>query len=378
MTAIDCSNRAETRATLVFGGSRDADVRFVLGLGNLENLALLVRRGRIDVLAADMEVERIRRAAGGRITVWTLSSFRRAGDRGLWPAFARFVKGFGLREVLVGDRFPLGFAQALRSRGVKVSVTGASVFPERRRKDREQLRAISQMQSVAVRAMRAAAAIIGESRVGQRNRLYWRGRTLGSEELRAEIERVVFTQCAVAEGTIVSCGVASADPHEPGVGPLFAGQPIVVDIFPRSRASGYWGDLTRTMVKGKMNGKLRAMFSAVRRARAEAFRRMRHGVRIRSVHRAAARALEAAGFATRMGPTAEGFIHNLGHGVGLEIHEPPVLGDVPGCLREGDVVTVEPGLYYRNVGGVRIEDVVVVTRDGCRLLSRCPLFGEIP
>jgi len=378
MTASDCSHRSDRRARLVFGGSSDGDIRYVLGLGNLENIAVLVRGGRVEVLAADMETERLRAAAARRITVRALSSFRRAGDRGPWPALARFVKASGVRQVLVADCFPYAFGRALKAKGVGVAAVGKSVFPERRKKTREQLRAISRAQSIAVKAMRAAAAVIGESEVARGNLLSWKGKTLGSDELRAEIEQVIFSLGAVAEGTIVSCGTASAHPHEPGSGPLIAGQPVVVDIFPRSRATGFWGDLTRTMVKGKMDRRVRAMFGAVRRARAEALRRMRPGVRVRSLHRAAARVMEEAGFTTSMVPRAEGFIHNLGHGVGLDIHEAPVVGDVPGCLRVGDVVTVEPGLYYRNVGGVRIEDLVVVTRDGCRLLSRCTLFGEIP
>jgi Xaa-Pro aminopeptidase len=178
--------------------------------------------------------------------------------------------------------------------------------------------------------------------------------------------------------TIVAGGPQSADPHERGHGPLRAGQPIVIDIFPQHMETGYWGDITRTVVRGRAPAALRAMYRAVREAQEDALRAVRPGVSGATVHRGVVATFARRGFATGVVDGKQvGFFHGTGHGVGLQVHEAPSLALAHRRLPRGAVVTVEPGLYYPEIGGVRIEDTVVVTADGCEVLAACSKRLEV-
>jgi len=185
----------------------------------------------------------------------------------------------------------------------------------------------------------------------------------------------------VASGTICAGGSQSACPHDAGSGVLYAGTPIVMDVFPRSMTSGYWGDLTRTMVKGRAPEVVKRAYHAVLEAREHAKTLIRPGAVPEEIHNAAAAMLEKRGFLTGRNDVGDfGFFHGLGHGVGLEIHEAPRLSlrnRTP--LKGGEIVTVEPGLYYPEWGGIRLEDMVYVEPSGaCRCLTQVEDFLEIP
>ena len=172
------------------------------------------------------------------------------------------------------------------------------------------------------------------------------------------------------EGSIVAGGRQAADPHEAGRGALRAGEWIVADVFPRMLATGYWGDMTRTFAHGRPDAARRRMYETVARAQRLALSLVRPGALGRDVHRAVADFFVREGWETGTDADgrAHGFFHGLGHGVGLEIHEEPRLSPSGGELAPGMVVSVEPGLYYPELGGVRIEDLVVVTETGCAVL----------
>jgi Xaa-Pro aminopeptidase len=174
----------------------------------------------------------------------------------------------------------------------------------------------------------------------------------------------------------VACGRGSADPHWQGEGELRAGEPIVIDFVPRSKKERYYSDMTRTVVRGTPSDEIKDMYSAVREAQQAAIKRIKAGITGNEVHNIVCDVLEARGYETARGKTGvftEGFIHSTGHGVGLDIHEGPNLSESGKELKEGSVVTVEPGLYYKRTGGVRLEDVVVVTASGCKNLT---MFGK--
>jgi Xaa-Pro aminopeptidase len=182
----------------------------------------------------------------------------------------------------------------------------------------------------------------------------------------------------IGQHTIVACGEAACDPHNQGSGPLRAGQTIILDVFPRDEESRYFADITRTVVKGPAPDTVRRMYRAVADGQACAFRLIRDGAEGEAIHREVHATIERHGFRTgEVGGRMEGFFHGTGHGLGLDVHELPRISKVPTTLRTGNVVTVEPGLYYTGVGGVRLEDVVVVTENGCVNLTAYPKELEV-
>jgi Xaa-Pro aminopeptidase len=197
-------------------------------------------------------------------------------------------------------------------------------------------------------------------------RLIHEGEPLTSERLKEAIEIDLLRNGYALDETIVACGADAADPHDRGSGPLEAGEPIIVDIFPRSKETGYHGDLTRTFCVGEPSETVRSWYDLTLDAQRAALETIEAGISGSAVHDAVCDVYEDAGLPTLRadGDTETGFIHTTGHGIGLDVHEYPRLSEQEIELEAGNVVTVEPGLYDPAVGGVRIEDLVVVTEDG--------------
>ena len=288
---------------------------------------------------------------------------------------ARALGSLGTDKVRVEASFPVLYADALRADGIALNVDAELYTLDRRRKDEREIHAIEHAQKATERAMARAEAMLADSEI-HGDALMFEGGTLTSERIRAEIEG-----CLIRDGMdvplapIVAGGEGSADPHWEGVGPLKPGESVVIDIFPRGKSSRYFSDMTRTFAKGPPRGTLRAMYEATSEALDAALARIGPGANAREAHEAASRVFKVAGFdQPDSGPR---YIHHTGHGVGLEIHEAPRLGSLDVELLEGDVVTVEPGLYDRHLGGVRIEDLVVVTADGYRNLTAFPRRFEV-
>jgi Xaa-Pro aminopeptidase len=287
----------------------------------------------------------------------------------------RVVEDLGAESVVVEPEFSVAYADALRAEGIEVEVDEELVREERARKSEVEIEAIAEAQRSAEHAMARAVEILAESE--ERNgALHLAGIPLTSERLRTEMEIAMIKDgMDVSHSPIVAGGPGAADPHWIGEGPLRAGEAIVIDIFPRSQRTRYWGDLTRTVVKGEPSEVLRRMYEATLQAQEAAFSEIRAGANGRSAHEAVLRRYEELGF----GPDVPGphLTHGTGHGVGLEIHEGPNLSVLDVELQAGDVVTVEPGLYDPEIGGVRIEDLVVVTEDGFRNLTTFPKRFEL-
>jgi Xaa-Pro aminopeptidase len=208
--------------------------------------------------------------------------------------------------------------------------------------------------------------------------LYENGSLLTAERLRLQIQKFLLERECLAAEVIVAPGDQGSDPHQRGKGPLLAGRTIVLDIFAQSMPHRYWGDMTRTVVRGRATDAVRRLYRDVEDAQALAFSLIRAGADGTGIHEAVVRHFQERGHENgeRRGRKT-GFIHGTGHGLGLEIHEAPRLGKVGTRLCAGNVVTVEPGLYYPGVGAVRLEDAVVVTRTGCRNLNRFPKILEL-
>ncbi len=283
-----------------------------------------------------------------------------------------------IAAVTVSGQFAVGLARKLEGAGIRVDVAEKPLFPEREIKTVAEIASLRNTQRAAAGAMRRAVSLLRAAAPDRAGFLKLDGKILTSERMRSELRKFLLDRGCFAPGLIVAGGAQGADPHQEGTGPLRANTSIVFDIFPHDLATGYWGDLTRTLVRGKASPELAAMEKAVRAAQAEVLRAIKPGVNGADLHRMAVRLFEARGFKTGMnGGAAEGFIHGTGHGVGLEIHERPNLGIQDVILKPGHVVTVEPGLYYRKIGAVRIEDTVLVTRTGSECLASCPRVFEV-
>jgi Xaa-Pro aminopeptidase len=291
---------------------------------------------------------------------------------------SRAVERIGVQEAIVDFDFPLGMAERLRGDGVRLTVDDEDIKRRRRAKTHAELEGIRRAQAAAQAGMAAAAALLARARASGDGKLLLDGEVLRAETVRAAIQEAVAARGARVGPDVIVASVWQGTGHEPGSGPLPAGLPIEIDLWPQDEDSGCWGDMTRTFVAaGEPPEEARRQERLVREALQAAYAAIRPGVTGRELHALACEPFEREGYRTqRTGPgddLAEGFQFSLGHGVGLEVHEDPALGQAGRePLVEGDVLAVEPGLWDRQTGGVRFEDLVLVTADGYELLNDFP------
>jgi Xaa-Pro aminopeptidase len=283
----------------------------------------------------------------------------------------RLLRRYDVSDVTITENTPVHVVDYLRAHGVTVTCDPDALLGIRIVKGPEEIAAIEAAQRATEQAMRRAVEIIAasEPRDGV---LAYEGATLTAERLRAALDITLLEQECVCDGMITACGPDAASPHNRGTGPLRPNQSIVLDIFPRHKSLRYFADMTRTLSKGDPGPEIRRMYDTTLQAQELALSLIRPGASGKAIYEAVCRLYEEAGYATslRTGSLPSvGFSHGLGHGVGLEIHEKPGLSRRDDTLAVGHVVTVEPGLYDSRIGGVRIEDMVVVTEDGCRNLT---------
>ena len=284
---------------------------------------------------------------------------------------AAFLAAYGVESVATPPEFPLQTADGLREQGVTVDPDDEGVVTEiRATKTDEEVEQIRQAQRANEAAMARAETLFRTATV-EDGLLHHEGEPLTSERVKEAIEVTLLRHGCALDETIVACGTDAADPHDRGSGPLAAGEPIIVDIFPRSKQTRYHADMTRTFCRGDPTETVREWYDLTAEAKQAALAAVEPGATGEAVHAAACDVYEAAGLPTlRADPTAEtGFIHSTGHGVGLEVHELPHVAENAGELRPGQVITIEPGLYDPEVGGIRLEDIVVVTADGYENLT---------
>lgn len=275
-----------------------------------------------------------------------------------------FLSDNGIKRLGVPNRFPAGIYRSLL-KDFKVSILDSPISRWRAVKTEDEIEAITAVQKACERAMLLAVGAISRSRP-RGDRLYLDGELVTAEKIRAIIEIALLERGCDAVDTIVAGGTDAADPHARGSGPLPANSPIVIDIFPRSRSSRYFADMTRTVLKGEASLDVKEMYDAVQDAQQIGLEAIATGVPGKEVHSRVCQAFLDHGYPEREG---KGFTHSTGHGVGLNVHERPSLGLAEDILEANNVVTVEPGLYYPEIGGVRLEDLVVVTAQGCENLT---------
>jgi Xaa-Pro aminopeptidase len=289
----------------------------------------------------------------------------------------RAAKEWGVSSAAVPSTFPLELADRLRASGTELTVDRDLFLQRRRVKTEAELAGIRRALRAAEAGMAAAEELIrGARRSG--GRLHHDGEPLTAERIQAEVRAAFDRHGSAAVDNIVAPGAQGATCHDPGSGPIAAGTPVIVDLWPQDRRSGCWADMTRTFVHGDPADDVVRWAELCREATSRVLDRLAPGTTGEALWAAACEVFEAAGEPTRRRPLdrpqplRDGFIHSLGHGVGLEVHEAPLLGIGGEPLVAGDVVTIEPGLYREGYGGVRLEDMYLVTDDGHERLTSYP------
>lgn len=274
-------------------------------------------------------------------------------------------RSYGISSADVPSSFPLSMADFLRAKNIDIKVVDP-FYIERKNKNKEEADYVRQNLKGLYHAYEKIEKILEDSIIEGEN-LRYDGNLLTSEFIKKEVEHILIDHDLFdEEGMIISCAEDSAIPHHRGSGPLKANKPIICDIFPRSRVNGYFADMTRTYVKGKADPKLEKMYEAVLSVQEKAIEMVRPGVSAKGIYDFCVQSFLDMGYDVG----EKGFVHGTGHGLGIDIHERPFInGHSDGVLEEGNVITIEPGLYYPEIGGVRIEDDILVNKDGYENLT---------
>jgi len=370
---------------LIADSERHADMLYVSGMFAPDPFVVIGIEGLWHGFFSPLEWGRARKQSKlDRVHLdiqWHEKAATLGWETGLATMAAAFLRNHGVKKVVVPSDFPLAHAERLRDLSFKIKAREGALFPERAIKSAYEIKCLQHAEHIARSAMKQAERFLAACRIGNDDILLdpETGRRQKSGHLRARIESHIITRGAIPFQTIVACGREGADPHNIGAGWLRAGQPIIVDIFPRVQATGYWGDMTRSYVKGKAPEPVRKMYQAVLQAQDIGLGMVRAGVDGAAIHTAICAHFVSMGFPGGIKRGRQtGFFHGTGHGVGLEIHESPRISTRGQMLKEGNVVTIEPGLYYPGIGGIRLEDMVVVRKDGCDNLTRHPRRLQIP
>ncbi len=375
------ATKPELARLIVAPSDTDADMLYATRIFIGDPFIFLQQNGKRTLVLSDLEIDRAKEnAKADEFVMFSQLEREVQGKAKKAPPYekvlAHFLTKRGVRRAKVPANFPLGFANEIKRKGIALETSDGLFWPAREKKTAEEIRLLERALRITETGMKRGMEILKASKLGAGKKLKWSGKTLTSEILRAEIDSAILRAGGVPTNTIVAGGDQACDPHERGFGPLQANSLIILDIFPRDAKTGYWGDMTRTVVRGRASEQQRKLWEAVKAGQALALKRIKAGVDGMSVHKAITELFDRRGFPTEVrNGRRVGFFHGTGHGLGLEIHEYPRLQKV--TLKAGQCLTVEPGLYYPGIGGARIEDVVIVEKDGCRILSKFPKQLEI-
>jgi Xaa-Pro aminopeptidase len=324
------------------------------------------------LIASPLEYERAKKESKAKQVINSHTIKTQKKNRTLAHVFLAFLKTCSRNKTFeVPYDFPVTYADLLRSKGIRLKVTSPPFFPERMIKNKDEIKSIKKSIRAAEKAMKTAEQILKHSKINSKGYVTFNKKVLTSEFLKSSIQVALAQENTMSHDVIAAAGDQACDPHCSGFGRIRAGQLIIIDIFPKSIDTGYFGDITRTFIKGSPSKDQKKLYATVKQAQEKAISLIRPGAAMETVHKAVSEHFTKKGYETVMqGDTLRGFIHSTGHGFGLDIHEPLRVGGKSSArFKKGMVVTVEPGLYYPGLGGVRIEDDVVVTSKGCELLS---------
>lgn len=374
--------RGDQAMLLVTSSESDANMLYAVGFFVPDPFIFFQHKQKKFAVLSDLEIDRAKKQAHVH-RVLSLSLYQRKLRQLGKPAATIDVLDLifrerGIRSLIVPANFSALLSDQLRAKGYSVQIKRDPFWAERETKNRVEVAQITESLRIARLGLEAGIRMLKRTRTKRDGYLYLNGTRLTSEMLKTAVNTTIMAQGWLPSHTIISSGNQCVDPHHEGSGPVKADTSIIFDIFPRSQHNGYFGDLSRTVVRGRASDRLKEIYATVQAGQQIGYRQIRDGVNGKEVHQDILALFEARGFHTgRINGRMQGFFHGTGHGLGLDIHEPPRIAPVDAILRAGHVVTVEPGLYYLGVGGVRLEDVVVVTAKGNRNLTDCPQFLEI-
>lgn len=371
-------NNMETKL-IIADSERDSNMFYATGILIPDDFIYLEKNGRKIIYVSDLEFNRAKKTATVDEVV-NISAFKKRDNRNTFSDILKSIfREHKIKKVLVPGDFKMKYAELLVKNKIKIEVKPGLFFEERNKKSKKEIEWIAAVQRINEKAMSKAVALIKKSKIRKDKKLEFQGKNLTSEFIKKIIDIEFLENNCISEYNIVSCGEYSADPHEPGKGYLIANQPIVIDIFPRSRENRYFSDMTRTVVRGKASPAIKKIYETVLAGQKLALDNIKAGVKGKYIHNLVQNYFTGHGYpAGEKDGKVQGFIHGTGHGVGLDIHEAPNLSaESETILEAGNIVTVEPGLYYPGIGGVRIEDIVVVAKEGCKNLTKFPKNLEI-
>jgi Xaa-Pro aminopeptidase len=348
-------------AYVIYASSRDNDMKYLTHFTTSDPFVFFKKPGEPGVIiVSQMETGRASREATATVMTRIQAGLPEImkTEKDPYRATAKMIAGQVGKKILVPPNFPIALANAM-SDYCTVVVDGGTIQTMRAKKSKTELILMNNVQKVTEKAMDRAISLIRSSSV-KKGLLYLDQKPLTSEKVKFSMHSLLLEHGCSAVDTIVSCGEDTAIPHMSGSGPLRSDEPIVIDLFPVDEKSGYYADMTRTVVKGEPSKDIREMYDALREAKKLGIGRVKAGVSGADIHLAVVDFFNERGYET----DTRGFIHNLGHGVGLQVHELPIIGPAGKALESGNVITIEPGLYYPGIGGVRLEDIGAVTARG--------------
>jgi Xaa-Pro aminopeptidase len=367
---------------IVADSTRSPEMRHEVPLAIPDAFLYAEHDGRRVVVVSSLEAQRVRESEAGievipleNLGIDALLAGGAKPSEATLEVYVRACRELGLSSASVPATFPLELADRLRENGIAVRVDRDYFDARRRRKNETELAGLRRAQTACEAALDVGRGMLRGASVN--GTLVLDGEPLTCERLKAEVERVFSEHGAYADEFIVAHGAQTAIGHEGGHGAILPGEPITFDLFPRDRATGVYTDMTRTYVVGEISDELREYHRLCKEALDRVVAAVKPGVNGRALFEIPCALFAEHGYPTQLTKQpgevlTSGFFHSLGHGVGLEVHERPWLGRVGDDLVAGDVIALEPGLYRAGFGGVRLEDIAIVTEDGVDVVTRYP------
>jgi len=367
---------------LISESERGADMLYATGFRAPDDFIYLEHHGKKIILLSDLELDRGRREAHvDEVMSWSHLAKEVASELKKEPSNTQVIAAFLKKQyafhVIVPHNFSLSLARSLEESGITLETKEGLFFPQRAIKTSEEIKFLERAMHITETGMARAMEILKQTKIGKEHQLLWHRKPLTSERLREEIEGTLYRAGGIPQGdSIIAGGLQACDPHERGHGTLYAHQMIIIDLFPRDAKSGYYGDLTRTVLRGKASQAQYHLWNTCLEGQEIALKQIQPKASGGKIHHTVEKFFTKKGYPTEQKEGRwSGFFHGTGHGLGLELHEEPRFGKA--ILKAGHVFTIEPGLYIPALGGVRHEDVIAVTPAGYQLLSKFPKTLEL-